>query len=70
MQERPNAVGWIVFHAIALYTQISFWLRFKRVCKWYHAPILMGGNPWARQVTHGMCKGCAKKWEAEVGKHK
>jgi hypothetical protein len=69
MQERGNVFVWFVFHAVAFYSSASRWLRFKRVCKWYHAPIRIGGNPFARKLTHGMCRDCAARWQAEVDSH-
>jgi len=65
-----TACAWVVFHAVAVYTAASRWLRFKRVCAWHKPqPIWMGGNPLARRVTHGICRDCAAKWEKEVFTH-
>lgn len=67
MQERFNPVAWLVFHLVALWTTVAHWLRFKRICSWHEPkPCYMGGNPFARRVTHGMCPACAVKFECEV----
>lgn len=57
-------LGFLVFHAIGIYSSVSWWLRFKRICSWCQHRL--GGNPFARNVTHGMCKECCKKWRGEV----
>lgn len=65
-----NIVGWLIFHAIALWSALSYWARFKRVCAW-HEPkqIRMGGNPFARKTTHGMCRECFEKQQREILSH-
>lgn len=65
--ETANGLGWLVFHAVAVWSALAFWLRFKRVCAW-HQPrmIRMGGNPLARKVTHGMCPECFQRVNAEL----
>jgi hypothetical protein len=63
-------IGWLTFHAIALYSSASYWLRFKRVCAWHQPkPMRMGGNPFAKNVTHGICPECFVKQSAEILKH-
>jgi hypothetical protein len=32
IQERPNALAWLAFHAVAIYSSVSFWFRSKRIC--------------------------------------
>ena len=44
-----------------------YWLRFKRVCCWCPQPHRIGGNPFARWVTHGICRGAMQRQLAEVG---
>ena len=70
IQEPFSIVAWLVFHAVALWAAASYWWRFKRICKWHQpAPIRMGGNPWARKVTHGMCLECLAREKAEIASH-
>lgn len=70
MQERFNALAWLVFHAIAIWSAICHWLRVKRVCAWHQPnPIWMGGNPFARRVTHGMCRECYESQKREIISH-
>lgn len=70
LQERFNPFVWLTFHAIALWSAASFWLRFKRVCAWHSPkPRRMGGNPFARRVTHGMCPACFARVSAEIISH-
>ena len=74
IQERPGlmgiAVAWLVFHAVALWSSIWRWVRVKRVCSW-HKPkqIWIGGNPFARRSTHGVCPECCEKQKAEIMSH-
>ena len=69
IQERSNPVVWIVFHAIALWSSISRWMRFKRVCAWCEPKRWIGGNPFASNVTHGICERCFKKHAKEIFSH-
>ena len=67
LQERGNAFVWIIFHVLAVHASVSKWLRWKRVCSWHNG--YMGGNPFARNVTHGICLKCFKKEQAEIISH-
>jgi hypothetical protein len=69
IQEPRNVVVWITFHAFALFSAVSRWWRFKRVCAWHSKLMRMGGNPLAKQVTHGICADCAAKQFDEIMKH-
>ena len=70
LQERSHPVVWLVFHAIALWSAASFWLGFRRVCAWHQPrPRRMGGNPFARRATHGMCPECFARISAEIISH-
>ena len=67
LQERFNPFMWLTFHAIAFWSAASFWLRFRRVCAWHEPkPRRMGGNPFARRVTHGLCPECFARVSAEI----
>jgi hypothetical protein len=69
-QEGFNPVLWLIFHAIALWSAAAFWLRFKRVCAWHEPkPRRMGGNPFARRSTHGLCPHCFARISAEIISH-
>jgi hypothetical protein len=69
-QEHFNPIAWIVFHAVALWSAVSYWLRFKRVCAWHEPrPQRMGGNPFARRTTHGMCPDCFARMSGEIISH-
>ena len=69
-QERFTVVTWLIFHAIAFWSAASFWLRFRRVCAWHEPkPRRMGGNPFARRVTHGICPECFARVSAEIISH-
>jgi hypothetical protein len=69
-EARPNAFLWLTFHAIAFLSAATYWLKFKRVCAWHQpAPRRMGGNPFARRVTHGLCAGCFARVSAEIISH-
>jgi hypothetical protein len=35
--------------------RVKFWFSHKRVCNWCQPPHFLGGNPFARKITHGMC---------------
>ncbi len=70
IQERPNSLAWPIFHAVAFWTAASYWLRFRRVCAWHEPkPQRMGGNPFARRVTHGICPGCFARVSGEIISH-
>ena len=70
IQERSNLSGWITFHAVAIWSAASYWLRFRRVCAWHEPkPKRMGGNPLARRVTHGICPECFARVSAEIISH-
>jgi len=43
------------------------WFRFKRVCAW--CKCYMGGNPFSKNVTHGICRGCKSNMEADILKY-
>jgi len=70
IQERSAFSAWLIFHSVALLSAASYWLRFRRVCAW-HAPKpkRMGGNPFARRVTHGICAECFARVSAEIISH-
>ncbi len=70
MQERSNRLAWSIFHAVAFWSAASYWLRFRRVCAWHEPkPQRMGGNPFARRVTHGICPGCFARISSEIISH-
>jgi len=70
LQERTNVLLWLAFHIVALRSSVSYWLRFKRICAWHEPkPMLMGGNPFARKVTHGICPECFARVSAEIASH-
>ena len=69
-QERFNPLLWIVFHAVAVWSVASYWLRFKRICAWHEPrPCRMGGNPFARRSTHGLCPDCFARVSGEIISH-
>lgn len=70
IQEPSSIWLWIVFHAVAAWSVVGYSLRFKRVCAW-HRPKQkrMGGNPFARRVTHGICPDCFARVSAEIISH-
>jgi hypothetical protein len=69
-QERPNALAWLTFHAVALLSAATFWWKFKRVCAWHQPkPRRMGGNPFARRATHGLCAECFVRLSGEIISH-
>ena len=69
-QERPRLFTWLVFHAIAFWSNASYWLRFRRVCAWHEPkPRRLGGNPFARRLTHGICPECFARVSAEIISH-
>lgn len=47
----------LVFWFFAAISTIGRWWECRRVCAWCHARL--GGNPFAQQVTHGICCYCA-----------
>ena len=47
--------------------RLLHWLRFKRVCCWCQTPHRIGGNPWARRVTHGVCRDAMGRQLAAIG---
>jgi len=70
LQERFNPFLWLTFHTIALWSAASFWLRYRRVCAWHEPkPRRMGGNPFARRATHGLCPECFARVSAEIISH-
>lgn len=42
------------------------WLAFKRVCAWCQPMRYLGGNPFAKQTTHGMCGRCLAEVERQL----
>jgi len=70
IQERANLSLWLIFHAVACWTACSYWLRFRRICAWHEpSPRRMGGYPFARRATHGMCPECFARVSAEIISH-
>jgi len=70
IQEAPNVSAWIIFHAVAIWSAAGYWLRFRRFCAWHQPkPKRIGGNPFARQVTHGICPECFARVRAEIISH-
>ena len=70
IQEQSNFCAWLTFHAVAIGSAASYWLRFRRVCAWHGPqPKRMGGNPFARRVTHGICPECFARVSAEIISH-
>jgi hypothetical protein len=66
-QESSNWFNWLIFHTIALWSAASYWLRFRRICAWHKPkPRRMGGNPFARRATHGLCPECFARVSAEI----
>jgi len=43
-----------------IWTRATRWFRQRRECSWHHG--YMGGNPYAKNVTHGVCRECSKKF--------
>jgi len=70
IQEQSSVSAWFTFHVIAVWSAFSYWLRFRRICAW-HSPKRkrMGGNPFARRVTHGICPECFARVSAEIISH-
>jgi hypothetical protein len=70
IQEHSSPAAWLVFHGIGVWAAISYWLRFRRICAW-HEPKQkrMGGNPFARRATHGICPECFARVSAEIISH-
>ncbi len=54
-------VAWVT---LARWTR---WFRVKRVCSWCNPKRWIGGNPFAKAVTHGMCNRCFKRQMAALG---
>jgi hypothetical protein len=70
IQERSNPFTWLIFHGLALWAAVSFWLRFKRICAWHQpAPRRIGGNPFAPRATHGLCADCFVRLSGEIISH-
>jgi hypothetical protein len=70
IQERPNALTWLVFHLVAFISAATFWWKFKRVCAWHQPkPRRMSGNPLARRATHGLCAECFARVSSEIISH-
>jgi hypothetical protein len=70
IQERFSVVAWLVFHGVAAWSAISQWLRFKRICAWHEPePKRMGGNPFARRRTFGLCPDCFVRLSNEIISH-
>lgn len=49
-------------------TTIKFWFTTKRVCAWCNPPHRLGGNPFAKRISHGICKAGKVKFLAGVKK--
>jgi hypothetical protein len=70
IQERVHPFAWLIFHVLAIWSTTSYWLRFRRVCAWHEPkPRRMGGNPFTRRATHGMCPECFARVSAEIISH-
>ena len=70
IQEPATLPAWLSFHAIAVWSAASCWLRIRRICAWHQPkPKRMGGNPFARRVTHGICPECFARVSAEIISH-
>src|SRR4051812_14269773 len=70
IQEPSGFATAFIFHIVALWSVISYWLRFRRVCSW-HKPKQKrrGGNRFARRITHGICPECFASVSAEIISH-
>jgi hypothetical protein len=70
IQEASDVATCLVFHIVAVWSVVSYWLRFRRVCAW-HEPKQkrIGGNPFARRTTHGICPECFARVSAEIISH-
>jgi hypothetical protein len=69
-EEQTNGAGWLAFHGVAFCTAILHWLKFRRICAWHQPrPRCMGGNPLARQITHGICPECFARVSGEIISH-
>lgn len=44
-------------HSLCTWPRLARWWQWRRECSWCKQR--MGGNPWARQTTHGLCSACA-----------
>lgn len=67
-----NSIAWLIMQAFwicswigSLRGRIRTWLKLKRVCAWCKPMRYMGGNPFAKTVTHGQCPACQEKTQAE-----
>ena len=60
-----TAFAWLVFHAVVIWAGAHAWLTLKRQCAWCRCRL--GGNPLSRNVTHGICPACRKRFLAAAG---
>lgn len=68
-QERGGVFPWIIFYATAVCASALSWWQFKRVCAWHKPkPIRIGGNPFAKKETHGVCPKCFDRLKSEMHK--
>lgn len=51
---------------IGLWTRIKFWFTTRRECVWCQQRHWIGGNPFAREVTGGMCPDAQTKFDADT----
>lgn len=45
---------------------VRVWFQWKSVCAWCKPMRRMRGNPFAPNVTHGMCERCQRAIQAEL----
>ena len=48
--------------------KLKAWLKLKKVCAYCKPQRWMGGNPFSRQLTHGICEPCLAREMKELEK--
>jgi hypothetical protein len=51
-------------------TRILLWWKFRHECGWFRPRRYLRGNPWASNITTGICPRCLAKEMAELRERK
>lgn len=73
IQERPSLLAWLLLFGFVFWLglcriakNIRQWFRTKEVCAWCRPQRWIGGNPFARRITHGICQRCYNRSLSEL----
>lgn len=48
------------------WARLVFWFTHRRMCSWCKRPHWIGGNPFAKNHTDGMCAAAQRQWQIDA----